>query len=126
MDKSKAIAVFCLVGFFGDVLLQLMVKKGGKDWGLKGYFEQHGSVESLFIAAGMMSLFAVIYIYLLKLPLKWEYLIIYGIVLDLIFRVFMIFPSLKGYYSHLNYFWSAVWGAIPMLLPLMILNGART
>ena len=34
----------------------------------------------------------------------------------------MIFPSLKGYYSHLNYFWSAVWGAIPLMLPLLISN----
>ena len=116
---EKLISIACFVGFIGDFLLQILAKK--YDWGLKDYFKQHGSIESLFIAGGMMSLFYIIYI-LLKLPLNYKYLAIYGIVLDFLFRKFMIFPSLKGYYSHLNYFWSAVWGAIPLMLPLLISN----
>jgi hypothetical protein len=47
-------------------------------------------------------------------------LAIYGIILDLIFRKTMLFSSLKGYYQYFNYFWSAVWGAIPMIIPLLI------
>jgi hypothetical protein len=34
----------------------------------------------------------------------------------------MLFPSLKGYYNNLNYFWSGFWGAIPMIIPLFIYN----
>ena len=69
-----------------------------------------------------MALFYVIYIQL-KIPLNFVYLAIYGIVLDFIFRKLMIFPSLSGYYDSLNYFWSAVWGAIPLILPYLILKG---
>ncbi len=96
---------------------------GGKTgWGLREYFKQHGSVESLFIAGGMMTLFYIIYLILLGLPPLWYYLAIYGILLDLFFRETMIFPSLQGYYDHLNYFWSAFWGAVPMILPLGIMK----
>jgi hypothetical protein len=120
------IGAACLTGFIGDALLQLLSKypaiSGPTAWGLNPYFEQHGSVESLFIAGGMMTLFYVIYIDLLNLNVNYINLIIYGIVLDYIFRVTMLFPSLKMYYEHLNYFWSAFWGAIPMILPLIVYN----
>jgi len=118
--KEKLILTSLCVGFFGDALLQLLVSQttlgGTTGWGLKEYFKQHGRAESLTIAAGMMAIFYAIYLYVLHLPLTWYYLAAYGIVLDLLFRQFMIFPSLKGYYAHLNYFWSAFWGAIPILL----------
>jgi uncharacterized membrane protein YvlD (DUF360 family) len=119
------ITAACLVGFLGDGGLQILVRKGmGKPdgWGLTKYFQQHGSSESMFIAGGMLSLFYIIYLVFLRLPVKWYYLAIYGIVLDLIFRITMWFPSLKGYYRHMNYFWSALWGAIPMVLPLLIVH----
>jgi hypothetical protein len=114
----------CLSGFFGDIILQVLVGLGfggETGWGLKVYFEQHGSLESAFTAAGMMTLFYVIYILVLKLPLKIEYLALYGILLDLVFRYSMLFPSLQGYYQSLNIVESAVWGAIPMILPLIIM-----
>ena len=118
------IEIACITGFVGDALLQIGVKQGlggPTGWGLKPYFKQHGSAESLFIAGGMMSLFYVIF----SLFAKYTYLnlAIYGIVLDFIFRKTMIFSSLEGYYQSLNYFWSAFWGAVPMMLPLMIKNG---
>ena len=122
MNKANLIAIACLTGFIGDALLQLGVYTSVGDWGLKSYFKQHGSAESLFIAGGMMTLFYIIYIYALKLPLKWYYLVVYGIVLDYLFRKTMVFESLKGYYQHLNYFWSAFWGAIPMLIPFVVLK----
>lgn len=118
--KENLIFLSLCVGFFGDALLQVLVSRtslGGKSgWGLKEYFAQHGRAESLTIAAGMMAIFYAFYIYVLQFPLKWYYLAAYGVILDLLFRKSMIFPSLKGYYAHLNYFWSAFWGAIPILL----------
>lgn len=121
-SSSQILIIAVLVGFFGDALLQILVAAGmgGKTgWGLRDYFQQHGRAESLFIAAGMMALFFVIYL-LLKLPLKFYLLAIYGIILDILFRVIMVFPSLRGYYKALNPFYSALWGAIPMMLPLFI------
>lgn len=117
------ISIACLVGFVGDVLLQLGIKKfylgGPSGWGLKEYFNQHGSIESPFIAAGMMTLFYILYFYS-HLPFTFINLAIYGIILDYIFRITMLFPSLIGYYNYFNYFWSAIWGAIPLILPFLI------
>ena len=64
----------------------------------------------------------IFYLFILGLQPTLYSLAIYGIILDLLFRKTMWFPSLKGYYNHLNYFWSAFWGAIPMILPLLILQ----
>jgi hypothetical protein len=117
------ISTSTLIGFVGDFSLQLMTHYGlggPSGWGLKSYFRQHGKVEALFIAGGMMALFYIIYIYVLKFELNIVNLAIYGVVLDLIFRKLRLFPSLDGYYNHLNYFWSAVWGAIPMVLPYLV------
>jgi hypothetical protein len=116
------VSIACMTGFIGDASLQLFVNYlhlgGPTGWGLKPYFKQHGPAESTFIAGGMMTLFYVIYIYFAQMT--YIKLAIYGIVLDFIFRKTMIFASLKGYYEQLNYFWSAVWGAIPMLIPFAI------
>jgi hypothetical protein len=124
---SRLLTISCLTGFIGDATLQLLVRftsMGGKTgWGLKEYFRQHGPAESLFVAGGMMTLFYVIYLSMLGLPVIWYYLAIYGIILDFIFRKTMLFPSLKGYYQQLNYFWSGFWGAVPMIMPLGIMWG---
>lgn len=121
-EACLLITISTLVGFVGDATLQLGSKLGmgtSSGWGLKEYFKQHGCAESLFIAGGMMGLFYIIYTST-GLPFKIQYMIIYGIILDLIFRLTGIFSSLKGYYKYFNYFWSAVWGAIPMVIPLLI------
>jgi hypothetical protein len=110
----------CLTGFAGDALLQIgsrMGLGGPTGWGLAPYFAQHGSQESLYVAGGMLSLFITLYL-LTGLPVTYQNLAIYGVLLDLIFRKLMVFPSLKGYYEYFNYFWSAVWGAIPLMMPL--------
>jgi hypothetical protein len=129
-DKiQKLIVIACIVGFVGDFLLQLFSKKfgmgGPTGWGLKDYFSQHGSVEALFIAGGMMTLFYIIYLVILKLPVNYYYLAIYGIILDLLFRIFMIFPSLSGYYNYFGYslggyIGSGFWEAFSICLPLFI------
>lgn len=119
---EKLVSISCLTGFFGDGSLQILSKfmGGPTGWGLKAYFKQHGSPEALFIAAGMMTLFYVIYLSLFNFPAVWYWLALYGIVLDLLFRKLRIFPSLDGYYKALNYFESAFWGAVPLMLPLWI------
>ena len=125
-NPDLLVSIACIVGFIGDALLQLFTKYfnmgGPTGWGLKEYFIQHGSTESLFVAGGMMSLFYVLYIHVLKLPFSYQGLAVYGILLDLLFRKLEIFQSLSGYYSHLNYFESGLWGAIPMILPYFIFS----
>lgn len=106
-----------LTGFFGDMLLQGMVHLGFQR-GLVQYFKQHGRPESTCIAAGMLSVFFVFYS--LFLPYNYLYLAVYGVLLDLVFRKTMVFSSLKGYYANISYFWSAFWGAIPMMVPLFL------
>ena len=113
------VSVAFLVGFFGDMFLQILAKNTSFDYGLREYFAQHNSAEALFIAGGMMTLFMIIY-NLTGLPLKWQYLAVYGVILDLLFRTFNIFPSLKGYYSSLNHFWSGLWQAVSMVLILVV------
>ena len=119
---TKLIVASCLAGFIGDASLQFLTKKanlgGPTGWGLKAYFRLHGSVEAVFIAGGMMTIFYIIFLFGLRLAPTWYSLAIYGVVLDWLFRVTMLFPSLDGYYRALNYAESAFWGAIPMLIPL--------
>jgi hypothetical protein len=116
------IVAAALTGFGGDAILQIGSPMLGKDedWGLRSYFKQHGVGEALCIAAGMMTMFYIFYFVVLRLPPDWRYLAVYGIILDWIFRKAMLFSSLKDYYAHLNYAESALWGAIPMILPLVV------
>ena len=124
MNDDDLISIAFFVGFFGDFLLQVLTnnfKMGGPSgWGLNEYFAQHGSIESLFIAGGMMALFYIIYLKVFKLPVNYLNLAIYGILLDILFREFKIFPSLKGYYSNLTYLESTLSEAFSMMLPLFI------
>lgn len=122
IEAGNLIAISTIVGFVGDMTLQVLSKRGS-GWGLKPYFIQHGSAESTFIAGGMLGLFYIIYGVLnalIGLPFNIITMAIYGVLLDLLFRLTGIFPSLKGYYANLNYFWSAVWGALPMMIPVII------
>jgi len=125
MNNNDIISVAFLTGFMGDIGLQLLVASGmggPSGWGLKSYFKQHGPLESMFIAGGMLAGFYMIYIYILGLPIHTHthiyYIGIYGIIIDYIFRKFMIFSSLKGYYAYMNYYWSAFWIFVPMILPI--------
>jgi len=131
VNMYSLLAIVFLTGMVGDFLLQSLegVSPNGECWGLKPYFLRHGSIESVCIAGGMMTFFYIIFISCFQsLFEKSEeniyriiiYLGIYGIILDLLFREFRIFPTLDGYYAYLNYFWSAFWGAIPMILPFLI------
>jgi hypothetical protein len=91
------------------------------DYGLKEYFKQHGPEESVFIAGGMMTFFYILYSFT-GLPLKWQYLAVYGVMLDMLFRKYMIFESLKGYYAALSPTATCFWQAFSMVLPLLFLK----
>lgn len=122
MNTTLLIGIACATGILGDTLLQLGSANGlggPTGWGLKDYFTKHGRAESIFIAGGMMVIFYLIFI-ATGLPINYILLAIYGILLDLLFREAMIFQSLDGYYAYFNYFWSAVWGAIPLIMPLLV------
>lgn len=121
---TKLIIAACITGFVGDFILQQVVKSdvvNDSGWGLKEYFKTHGKTESMFIAAGMLVVFYSIYI-VLRIPITYTNMILYGVILDFIFRKANIFPSLGLYYFHMDYFWSAVWGAIPMIIPLLLVG----
>ena len=115
------VTVAFLVGFVGDAITQFSINHLGFDMGLKNYFKQHGRVESLFIGGAIMSLAYILYMYVLKLPLTYLNLFIYGIVLDFIFRYTRFFPSLDEYYDKLSIPQTAViGGSIPAILPFFI------
>ncbi len=120
---DKLITIACVSGFFSDAVLQVFTKfiegpSGGL--GLKPYFKQHGSLESMFISAGMTAIFYIIYIYLFKLPILWYYIALYGILIDFLFRKLSLYKGLYGYYKSVNYFWSGFFASLSMVLPLLI------
>lgn len=114
------VTVAFLTGFVGDAITQFLTNIGF-DMGLEKYFKQHGRVESLFTAAAIVALAYILYIYVLKLPLTYTNLFVYGFILDLIFRYTHFFPSLNEYYDSVSILkTSIIGGSIPAILPLLI------
>lgn len=114
----KAVTSGLLVGSIGDIGLQTITKIQHEDkYGLRAYFMQHGSLESIFIAGGMIATFSAAYA-LIDPSMNLIGLAVYGAGLDVLFRCTHknIFPSLDDYYKKMNPINSAVWGAIPMML----------
>ena len=124
MDKDNLILIlYFLTGFFGDLILQISTHYGmggNTGWGLNDYFKLHGNFESLCIAGGMLTLFFLIYKYVLNLKINIFYIAIYAVFLDLAFRLLRLFHSLDGYYSYFDYIGSAIWAIIPMLIPILL------
>lgn len=123
--SSALVGWAAITGALGDAALQVIVKNSNADWGLKEYFALHGTGEAICVAAGMMALFFVIWVGILAPVLRVQpdnlvAVAVYGVILDLLFRKFRIFPSLDGYYKSLNYFWSGFWGAVPMIIPVVL------
>lgn len=112
------------VGFFGDIGLQTIVKNSKDDnlWGLRTYFDQHGSLESMFIASGMMVGFSFIYEKFIDPDLNLFKISIYGIILDILFRNLhdKIMPSLKDYYKKVNPLFTMFWGYVPFILAIQL------
>lgn len=106
------VAASLVTGFVGDAVLQLI---SGEKWGLAPYFQQHGKVESLFIASGMMGIFSLLYVSA-GLPLTVLPLFIYGVLLDFAFRFLKLAPSLGTYYQVQPVPVSAFWGGAPFIM----------
>lgn len=123
--NNHIIIIAVISGFVGDFLLQLMVNNkflGADRWGLDPYFAQHGGAEASFIAGGIMGGFYSLYA-LTGLPFRLQYMAIYGLIIDLIYRHARIFPSLDKYYENTGYFGTVVIGAVvPLCIPLLILK----
>ena len=107
------------IGFFGDLILQIIVKIRGNYGGLNDYFQIHGPLESMMIGAGIM--FILTYIYqLLKLPFKPIPLFLFGAIADVIWRQLNLMPTLKNtYYKILTPIESAFWGGFANLLLIL-------
>lgn len=123
--KISLVIAACFVGFFGDLIMQILGRyiPYYKKCCLSEYFKQHGPVESLFIAMGLMSFLYITYIYVFKFPIKWYYIALYGIIWDLIFRVFRVFPSLDQFYDNHGYLFTAILGgAVPILMPYVVVK----
>jgi hypothetical protein len=109
-----------ITGFVGDLGLQIIANKRGDIAGLKEYFEQHGGLESSFIASSMMYGFANLY-ERLGFDKNNINLFVYGASLDIMFRQFKIMKSLNNtYYKNTTPIQSAVWGGIPFLIAFNI------
>lgn len=121
---EKLISIACLTGFFSDGLLQIFTASSNV-LGLKSYFHEQGRLQSLFIAAGMTGIFYIVYLYLLKLPVVWTYLAMYGVIIDLVFRHFALFQGLRNYYQATNYVYSGFFAAVAMVLPLFVAQVLR-
>lgn len=123
--NRRLLIIAILTGFIGDLLLQSIVNKkilGADSWGLDPYFSQHGKLEASFIAAGIMGGFYSLYA-LTGLPFKIQYMAVYGLIIDLVFRHVRIFPSLDSYYKNVGYFGTVVVGAVvPLIIPLLVLK----
>ena len=110
------------IGFFGDLILQLIVKLRGNFGGLRDYFKLHGVFESMMIGAGIMFILTFIYTQL-KLPMKFIPLFIFGGVADIIWRQFNLMPTLKNtYYKRLNPYQTFFWGGFSNVLLLVFKN----
>jgi len=101
-----------VTGIVGDFLLQTFFK--GK-YGLRPYFDQHGSMESLFIAGGMMGYFCFIAQYF-GWTSSWTQLMVYGGALDIFFRESMIMESLRSYYDENGRIFTIIWGGLPFII----------
>jgi len=108
-----------LVGFFGDLSIQFLVKIGGLNWGLKSYFQEHGTVASALIAAGILGMFYSIWI-AFNLPLRWEVILVVALLLDLFWNYAHVMPSLNNYYKEPIIPRTILGVVIPFLLPFFI------
>lgn len=121
----QLVLIAWLVGFFGDLAVQAANRLnviGFSGVGLTTYFGIHGSVESAFIAAGMVAGFYAVWIGI-GAPLRWEFILLAALLLDLIWNLGNIFPSLTEYYKEPLIPRTLLGVVIPFLLPLFIWQG---
>jgi len=102
------------IGAGGDATLQAINRytKKGEEWGLDTYFAQHGPIESIFIAGGMVVGFEVLYtaIFGQKNVVK---LFALGAMIDIIFRNTMPMKTLEDYYKKNSPIMTIFWAGFP-------------
>lgn len=111
---SSFISNSLLTGAFGDIALQNITKDDR--FGLDTYFSIHGSLESVFIATGMMGIFSLLYQSFFPGQVDNLIVFIYGGLLDLFFRHTRIMPTLNSYYNNVSPPVTFIWGGIPFLI----------
>lgn len=122
MNTTKLLIIAFALGFFGDLITQLIVKSNRfGNWGLNNYFAKHGVMESAFIAAGVVVGFYAFWIGL-GLPLKWQFILPVAIVLDFMWNKAHIFPSLDEYYKQPWFMRTILGVVIPFILPLILVR----
>jgi hypothetical protein len=113
--------IAALVGFFGDLLIQVFLKFTKYDWGLKSYFRKHGVIESACIASGILALFFSIWT-IFNFPIRWEPILISALILDAFWNYFHVMPSLNNYYKEPIIPRTILGVIIPFLLPVFIVK----
>lgn len=105
-----------IIGVLGDAGLQAFNKytSYGKDWGLDTYFAKHGSVESLFIAGGMLVGFELLYDKIFPTK-EYLYLFALGGIIDVVFRTTMPMASLEDYYNQNHPLFTIFWAGFPAM-----------
>ncbi len=112
-------------GVVGDALLQIIsaYTNKGEEWGLNTHFREHGKLASLFIAGGMTTgtyLLSMVFQPFWRTPPYGKpsmvILAATGAMLDVLFRKYMLMPSLRDYYRQLSPGMSVFWAAFPSAL----------
>lgn len=110
-----------IIGVFGDAALQLLDNTPfGRQWGLTTYFERHGPIAALFVAGSMMYLFTGMFTLAFGQNPSYAIVFLYGMLLDVLFRVTRVMPSLDNYYYALPPLTSMIWGGIPAVAPYIL------
>lgn len=113
------------IGFFADLLLNYLTRTFKWNVGLLDYFKLHKTIESAFIAAGLMFLSMWIGLRVFRVTtLDPKYLAVfiflYGCVIDNFFRYFHWMPTLNGMYEAMTPIRTMFWAGGPLLASLLV------
>jgi hypothetical protein len=125
LDSSTITTAAMAVGLIGDGILNWATQDGSKyNFGLRGYFKTHGSLEAMFIAGTIMWV-------TMWLALKaWPhgnrhphiilFLFLFGSITDILYRELRLMPSLDGMYEEFSPMVSMFWAGGPLVLAYLI------
>ncbi len=102
------------VGFARDALLQIITYMRGNLAGLREYFQMHGRLEAMCIAAGTTWLALRLFI-AIGLPFEPLPLFLWGAALDVMWRQAHMMKTLnRTYYRHMSWWWSIICAGISL------------
>jgi hypothetical protein len=122
--QSASMGAF-VFGFGFDLLLNILVRTHGFwDVGLLEYFNIHNTLEAMCIAGGLML------ICMWAILTLWggdpnrdgttEFIFVAGMMIDVIFRLFHIMPSLDEMYTKLSPITSMLWAGGPLAASFLV------